>query len=372
VPRDAFAGAGANHQVFLAIPSLQLIVVRNGGELSKDSFWTSVYTHVFDPVMRAMGNSVSPVAAPYPRSKIIRSVSFEPEASVIRKAIDSDNWPLTWADDGEIYTSYGDGSGFEPHVAEKLSMGFAKVLGGPDDFHGVNIRSTSGERVGGGAKGAKSSGLLMVDGTLFMWVRNVQNSQLVSSRDHGQTWEWGLKLERGFGSPAFLNFGKNYAGARDEFVYTYSQAGDSAYEIDDAVLLARVPKSKILERSAWQFYSAPAKWADAIEAARPVFRFPKHCQRVDAVYHPASKRYLLVVAYGHDGGWGIFDAPEPWGPWSMAFHTEYWGLGETHGYRIPAKWMSADGRSLALVFSGLIYNGVSYDAFCVRKMTIEF
>ncbi len=371
VPRDAFAGAGAGHQVFLAVPSLNLIVVRNGGQLAKDEFWTCVYEHLFNPVMRALGNPASPGNLPYPQSTVIRSVSFAPEASVIRKAIDSDNWPLTWADDGEIYTSYGDGFGFEPRVSEKLSMGFAKVQGGPDDFRGVNVRSKSGERVGDGPKGAKASGLVMVDGTLFMWVRNVQNSQLVSSKDHGRTWEWGFKLERGFGSPAFLNFGRNYAGARDEFVYAYSQAGSSAYEVDDGVLLARAPKSKILDRSAWQFHSGKG-WAEAIEAAQPVFRFPKHCQRVDAVYHPASKRYLLVVGYGHDGGWGIFDAPEPWGPWSVAFHTEYWGLGETHGYRIPSKWISEDGRSLALVFSGLIYNGVSYDAFCVRKMIFEF
>jgi hypothetical protein len=89
------------------------------------------------------------------------------------------------------------------------------------------------------------------------------------------------------------------------------------------------------------------------------------------VYHPVLNRYLLVLGYGHTGGWGIYEAPRPWGPWSVAFHTEYWGLGETHGYRIPAKWISPDGRSLRLVFSGLIYNGVVYDAFCVREMRFE-
>jgi hypothetical protein len=89
------------------------------------------------------------------------------------------------------------------------------------------------------------------------------------------------------------------------------------------------------------------------------------------VYHPVLKRYLLAVAYGHNGGWGLYDAPEPWGPWTVAFHTEYWGLGETHGYRLPAKWISDYGRNMALVFSGLIFNGVSYDAFCVRSMRLR-
>ena len=67
-----------------------------------------------------------------------------------------------------------------------------------------------------------------------------------------------------------------------------------------------------------------------------VFRFPGHCQRVDVVYNPLLKRYLLALGYNSKGGWGIYDAPEPWGPWTTAFHTDYWGMEGTHGYRLPA------------------------------------
>ena len=114
------------------------------------------------------------------------------------------------------------------------------------------------------------------------------------------------------------------------------------------------------------------EWESQPSAAQPIFRFPKHCQRVDAIYHAATKRYLLGVSYGHNGGWGIFDAPRLWGPWSVAFHTEYWGLGETHGYRFSPKWISEDGHDMTLVFSGLIFDGVSYDAFCTRGMKLTF
>src|SRR5262249_46040267 len=153
---------------------------------------------------------------------------------------DSDNWPITWADDDSQYTSYGDGSGFPPYTEKKLSMGFARVDGPPNAFHGTNIRSATGERTGNGAAGAKSSGMLMVDGVLYMWVRNTRNSQLAWSEDHGRTWQWGFRFDTSFGSPSFLNFGRNYAGARDGFVYVYSQDGPSAYESSDRVVLARV------------------------------------------------------------------------------------------------------------------------------------
>src|SRR5262249_55412632 len=51
VPRDAFAGAGAQHEVLLVVPSLDLIVVRNGGALAPGDddgdFWRAVYQHLF-------------------------------------------------------------------------------------------------------------------------------------------------------------------------------------------------------------------------------------------------------------------------------------------------------------------------------------
>jgi hypothetical protein len=55
----------------------------------------------------------------------------------------------------------------------------------------------------------------------------------------------------------------------------------------------------------------------------------------------------------------IYDAPRPWGPWTTAFHTKQWDVGPGEHGDFPARWMSADGRRLYLVFSG-------DDAFSVR------
>ncbi len=58
VPRDAFAGAGAGNQVLLVVPSLDLIVVRNGGSLYDPSkgegFWGGVEKFLFNPVVEAL------------------------------------------------------------------------------------------------------------------------------------------------------------------------------------------------------------------------------------------------------------------------------------------------------------------------------
>ncbi len=375
VPRDAFAGGGAGNQILVVIPSLSMIIVRNGSLLDKSenpSFWGGVETHLLDPVMEAL------IEPPLPASGMIDSISFEPASGIEIAALECDNWPITWARDDAMYTAYGDGWGFKHEIEKKLSNGLARIDGGPEDWSGVNIRTQTGETVGQGPNGPKASGMLSIDGVLYKWMRNTANSQLLWSRDNGITWEWGFKFteNESMGCPAFLNFGRDYEGARDSYVYSYSQDGPSAYENYDRVMLARVPVDKITEREAYEFLSGydsagNPTWSADINERAGTLSFPGHCHRLDVTYNPGIGRYLMVMAANHRGSLGIYEASEPWGPWRTAYFTPYWGLGDTHGYRIPSKWISDDGRSFYLVFSGRVFGEISYDAFCVRKATIH-
>jgi CubicO group peptidase (beta-lactamase class C family) len=64
------------------------------------------------------------------------------------------------------------------------------------------------------------------------------------------------------------------------------------------------------------------------------------------------------------GGLAIFDAPQPWGPWTTAYYTEAWDVGPGDTASFPTKWMSPDGQTLTLVFSG-------EDAFSVRRARLR-
>ena len=373
VPRDAFAGAGAGNQVLLVVPSLDLIIVRNGSNLFDSSkgegFWAGIEQYLFNPVMDAV------VGAPYPPSPVIKKIAWAPADEIIRRASGSDNWPITWADDDNQYTAYGDGWGFEPKTKEKLSLGIAKITGSPPDFSGTNIRTESGERTGQGAKGAKASGMLMVDGVLYMLVRNTGNSQLAWSTDHGESWTWGnWKFKAGFGAPTFLNFGRNYAGAPDEFIYIYSHDSDSAYEPADRMVMARAAKNEIRNRGSYKFFkgldgSGRPVWTEYISERGAVFVNPGKCYRSGISYNAGLKRYLWCqTIYGPDdmrakGGIGIFDAPQPWGPWTTAYYTQDWDVGPGETSSLPTKWISTDGKTCHLLFSG-------DDCFSVRKAVL--
>ena len=55
---------------------------------------------------------------------------------------------------------------------------------------------------------------------------------------------------------------------------------------------------------------------------------------------------------------GMFDAPEPWGPWNTVayFNSTAFGAGaieeNTFFWNFSNKWLSADGRDFVLIFSG--------------------
>jgi CubicO group peptidase (beta-lactamase class C family) len=372
LPKDAYWGSGAGHQVVLVVPSLNLIAVRNGENLdARTEHHEALNQFLFEPLLDA----VTGTRPPAPPSPVIKGLTWAPKDTIIRKAQGSDNWPLTWADDDHLYTAYGDGNGFEPMTAEKLSLGFARVEGGPDRFTGVNIRSPSGEHKGDDKRGRKASGMLMVDGVLYMWARNAGNAQLAWSNDHGRSWTWAdWKLTTSFGCPTFLNFGKNYAGARDGYVYVFSHDNDSAYQPADRMVLARVPKDRIKDRSAYEFFNGldsaekPA-WTADVGRRGAVFTHAGRCYRSGISYDAGLERYLWCQTLpGKDarfaGGFGIYDAPEPWGPWTTVFFTEAWDVGPGETSSFPPKWMSEDGKTLHLVFSG-------DDCFSVRKATLN-
>lgn len=363
VPRDAYWSWGLYESLIVVLPSLDIVVARAGKSWKRE--WNGHYDVLapfLDPIVAAAADARAS-AAPYPPSPVIATINWAPANTIVRRAKGCDNWPLTWADDDHLYGAYGDGNGFNPRVKGKLSLGLARIEGGPSDFRGFNIRTESGEDIGGGKKGKKASGMLTVDGVLYMLARNAGNSQLAWSHDHGKIWTWSdWKFTESFGYPSFLNFGKNYAGARDSFVYIYSHDSDSAYQRADRMILARVDKHKLRDRAAYEFFAelddnGQPTWTQDASQRGAVFEREGLCYRSSVSYNAAIKRYLwcqtgIGSSPRFEGGLAMYDAPEPWGPWTTVFRTDKWDVGPGETSCFPTKWMSSDGRTLHFVFSG--------------------
>lgn len=324
--------------------------------------------------------------SPYPKSAVIKGVNFQ-WPSHIRLASGSDNWPITWADDDNQYVVWGDGGGFGgTNGIGRSSIGVARIEGNWHDFKATNVW--------GGYKGenehdviGKSYGIVCIDSILYMWVGMFETEidpfkevKIAWSKDHGATWEftdWSFTREEGVMMPTVCNYGKNYEGARDEFVYSYlirfqSYEGPDDYpdKVDwlncqkpGFIDLVRVPKDQILHRDAYTFFAGMQNgqpiWTQEINARKPVFENPEGvgwC--INVSYNAGLQRYILTTEHTetHRGNISIFDAPHPWGPWTTVCYEKNWGEGHiplnTFYWNFSNKWMSEDGKSFSLIFTG--------------------
>jgi len=384
LPPDAFAGMGAGDQLLVVIPSLNMIIVRHGRQFA-EQLWGGAEEFLFAPLMRS-------VLPPCAYSPLIAEIEWAPAETILRRGFNygadgrrprdaSDNWPLTWGDDC-LYTAFGDGWGFEAPLPKRVSMGLAKVEGSPPDIKGTNIRSDAESPGPGlGPHGRKVSGMLTLDGVLYMWVRNAnlkgEHSHLAWSLDRARTWRWADWQFEEFGYSTFLNFGRDYEGARDSYVYVYSPDGPSAYVAADSMALMRVPRASIKDRASYEFFAGLDRdgdptWSADIARRAAVFTHEGRCLRSGVTYDALLGRYLWwqqipkdpYADTRFDGGFGVYDAPEPWGPWTCAYYTECWDVGPGETGSFPTKWMSQDGTTVHLVFSG-------DDSFSVRRAVLR-
>lgn len=330
--------------------------------------------------------------APYPASQIITKLTWDPEVVKMEGCISGDNWPIAWVNDSLQVTAFCDGKGFAADAPD-LSLGFAIVSGDPPSFRAENFKTDADTPKGGGPKGIKASDMIMVEGALYMFVRNYKppgsedftNARLACSNNLGVNWTWAdWHFSETFGCPAFVQFGNDYEGARDSYLYIASQANDNAYGYSPDVVMARVEKDRVMDRNGYLFFSGLDEngvpvWSRDISERKAIFTDPKGTQRIAIAHNAALGRYILTTSHlsgkktTHTAALGVFEAPEPWGPWSTVYYEDHWSVADgkdcrTYHQRFPPKWMSSDGKSMWLLYSGL---DCGLYTFCVKKAMLE-
>lgn len=337
-------------------------------------------------------------AIPYPRSAVIKAITWHWE-TYTNAALGSDLWPVTWGADEHLYTAWGDGGGFGGSDTDsRVAMGFGRIEGTPPHWRGINVNGGKNpEHPASFPRKGKTAGLACVDGVLYAAI-NLQDGPwpyvrhvLAWSTNVGATWSqanWTWPNRPGSFQPAtFLNFEKDYDGVPDAlkgYVYIYGPKIPGRNELTEKLFLARVPRGRIREAAAYEFFSGIETnggpgWSAEAGAAQAVFTDPHGVSPGSAVYDTPLNRYLLACFHAGPGQLGVFEAPTPWGPWDTVDYEEAWGGMGTKGEGLtcsfPRKWMSADGLTLWTIFS--VYGeggkkGVhAHDRFNLLKATLN-
>ncbi len=319
--------------------------------------------------------AVQAAASPYPGSTVIPEISFRWETHR-QSAPGSDNWPLTWSADDHQYTTFGDGGGFAgSRVRGRVSLGLARVEGTAASYRGHNIWGGADAETSAKFMG-KSYGILAIGPELYMWRCGAGSGaaafdfqQLHSSSDGGISWRaasWLFPKSLTFYCPTFLQFGKGYAGARDAYVYMYAaERNDATWraQVPGAIILMRAPRDRLMERAAYTFFAGmdaggEPRWSVDAADRKAVFADPNGVRLASAAYNPSLGRYLLTTEHAPKGSGniGIFDAAEPWGPWTTVLYEDGWGSGHvpptTFFVNFAPKWWGNGGKDFVLAFSG--------------------
>jgi len=343
----------------------------------------------------AAGSAQEP---PAPPSRTIKSIKWHWD-TYQTAALGSDLWPVTWGPDNHLYLSWGDGGGFGGTDSDgRVSMGFARIEGGPEHFQGFNVNGGKNpEHPSSFPKKGKTGGLIFDEGILYANI-NLQDGEwpdvnhvLEWSTNKGASWtksDWLFPKGVGDFQPArFLNFGKDGAGVPASltgYIYLYGIKQKAQREGSNSMYLARVPREKIRERGAFQFFSGldargQTMWNQEFTLARPIFSDANGMAPGGMVYDPGLGRYLLTCFHTGPGQLGVFEAPQPWGPWSTIAYYENWGgmgtAGEGLTCEFPQKWMSEDGLTLWGIFSvygeGAKQGIKAHDRFNLIKVTLS-
>ena len=295
----------------------------------------------------------------------------------------SDNWPATWSDDDHQYAIWGDGGGFGGTEQEgRASMGVVRIEGDAGNYQASN-------RYGGVGAECKSTldtkahgAPLSIGGVLYAWLTPGSGPaeydvfSLYRSRDKGCTWtQLNVAFEHantGISFGSFVQFGKDNTAARDDYVYTV------AVEVTDTstlnivqrpgkIMLLRVPRGAIEDRSAYEFYAGPDSAGQPTWSASPGDKLAIY-EDSDGVgpfpqmtYIPDLERFVYTNQHGsgtdNAGMQSLLtmaDAPQPWGPWTVFHHDLFFPEIQrtVFQWNFAPKWFRNSGRDFTLIFSG--------------------
>jgi len=293
-----------------------------------------------------------------------------------------DTFPMTWAAADEIYASAGD-----PNWGAKWDgLDVEKFSGMPPHYTITRVNAMP-DYHGSGGGGPKPSGMISVHGVLYLAVQNLlgkkppafgtrsqhgDDATIISSRDHGKTWaparaDIKTPMFPGhiFGGPAFVNTGRDNAGAPDKYVYAVST---DQWDNGSNLRVGRVPANRIQDAAAWQWvadvngYKHP-HWTSDLNRAAPVLTDDRRISLPEMVYIAPIRRYLLLTwrlykDFSNSDGTElmIYDAPHPWGPFTLVHQEAMWEGKEMNPYcpRLPLKWLKVNGDEIDgwLQFSG--------------------
>jgi hypothetical protein len=316
-----------------------------------------------------------------------------------RVAEESDNFHLTWHSDDALYGAWGDGWGLVRTDVAKRAIGVSRISGAPPNLTGREVweGNAQGGRCCWAQWNGKSWGMLSTGVDLHMWftqgrprAMGFTEARLATSSDGGRSWrkaDWAFTAADGMLMPSFLQAGQGYSAPELPpeimgYVYSYHSrliVTPGHVQTPGLIDLIRVPRDRMAERTAYQFYAGTRIdglpiWTADIALRQPVLQKPNVLDTPPTVaWNPNLGRFIMVMPHVPAAdptlrGVAFYEAPNPWGPWLEISTLDQFAEGTAFFFQLPVKWQAPD-LSAWLAFSGIdVPGGQEWDALNTVKV----
>jgi hypothetical protein len=323
--------------------------------------------------------------------------------------------------------------GGNPNTADETSFGIAKMTGPSTvsdgqcapEFSNVYGGYKSSHPFSGSQLQGKASSIIAIDPNFYaiagIWPSNgslqknapnhyeiaYSNGSAFNWQSNGGNWEFcaadtnGNPTSGAFCPSNFVNYGKGVANP-DGYVYMtatpntfgfWCNTGCPAFVPPANTYMMRVPSGSILTQSAYQYYAGLDNngkpiWTTNTSLVKPIFS-DRNANKTDAhgvsyvmaeglgqpVYNSVLGRYIAPAVSGDLGQTSFYDAPNPWGPWTVIQYNNvniavedgnnlptggwgHFGVATPGGLGVNgvAAWTSSDGKTVYFTFSGTLGN----------------
>jgi hypothetical protein len=337
------------------------------------------------------------------------------DETILRYGGNGDVFPMTWSADDRQLGSLLDGTGWSPDSPGQYNSRVFMIEGEARAAKFLDLSSYPSLLPTGKDPRYYGFGLLEIDYSIYHFLCALAPSdegwkwvgtKIIYSPDGGKTWlnqdgsapvRWEHYGARSRGTLLFydepdqiysllsvLQMGRSYGANKDGFAYVYSPNG-FIDGLMNQLILARVPKDKMLHRTAYEFFAGPHSdgspaWTSNVDKRAAVHTFPRGWVNrltpdatmvaqswVPSVTYNEPLGLYMMANWGNgcapDGSWfgkpsylGFWVSRNPWGPWTQIHEEFAWTPGRDTAARcyspqISPKWISSDGRSFWLVWT---------------------
>lgn len=191
-----------------------------------------------------------------------------------------------------------------------------------------------------------------------------------SSKNHGSV---------RFGSPHFVDFGKNMEHSPDGKAYLvahgsalpdpYPRQANASWITGDQIYLARVEPGieNINDPSKFEFFAGLSdndrpQWTRKFAEMRPLIDWNNNLGCVTVTYIPARSKFVMCVTDGQNTissfNTMMLESDTITGPWRLVTYLRDFGE-QAYFVNIPSKFVSGDGSRMWLCYAANFTNGVS-------------